>query len=102
MHEFLAIQHGNPDISLRQIERNRSSDDAPADDHDIVRFHANILSAMRIEGGFCRLQLLILSQIALWLLFCSEKKGNVRVPGSQFVTLSAQLLGAFRAGICVD
>ena len=51
MHEFLAIQHSNAQIPPRQVKRNRPANDAPADDDDIVCFHVNILSAMRLEGG---------------------------------------------------
>ena len=59
-HKFLAIQHGNAQIASRQIERHRSADDAPANDHDIVRFHANILSAISSTG------------FSLWVFACQD------------------------------
>jgi hypothetical protein len=45
MHELLPVQDGNAQVLLRQFKRNGSADDAPADDHDIVGLHADILSA---------------------------------------------------------
>jgi hypothetical protein len=60
VHEFLPVKHGNAKIPPRQIESNRSADNAPANDDDIVGFHANILSAISGAGfslrGFVHLK----------------------------------------------
>jgi hypothetical protein len=48
--QFLPVQHSNAQMAPRQIESNRSADDAPADDQDIESFHDSILSALMISG----------------------------------------------------
>jgi hypothetical protein len=50
----LAVQHGYAQIAPRQIERDRPADNAPADNQHIVCFHANILSAIPLQGGLSR------------------------------------------------
>ena len=52
VHELLTVQDGNAQILLRQFKRNGSTDDAPADNYDIVCLHADILSAMRSSAAF--------------------------------------------------
>ncbi|HEX4646605.1 MAG TPA: hypothetical protein VH598_13460, partial [Verrucomicrobiae bacterium] len=48
---------------LRQFKGDRPANNAAANDQDIVRFHTNILSAMGIDGGFCRIGFETLLQI---------------------------------------
>ena len=52
MHEFLPVQHGHAQLPRGQVEGNRSADDPPSNNHDIVAFHANILTVCCLEFSY--------------------------------------------------
>ena len=45
VHHFLAVEHGNAQISPRQLKSNRAANDPATHDDNVVRFHDIILAA---------------------------------------------------------
>jgi len=54
VHHFLAVEHGNAQISPRQLKSNRAANDPATHDDNVVRFHDIILAAKagaRLRGA---------------------------------------------------